>query len=195
MASDSLLLTADFPRTVRGYAPSAVDEFLRSLGSRLDALQNQLDQQAARCEKLTADLSAQAKELAGYRLKEAALAGALVATEQRRAEVEQEAAGLVERAWEEAEGLLAHARAEAEQIVGEARVRADQLVAEARQARQAEEARILDLCAEFDAAVETMRRTLEAHLALLPEPGSTLAELSLGGLAVADAPDSLAQAA
>jgi len=195
MASDSLLLTADFPRTVRGYAPSAVDEFLRSLGSRLDALQNQLDQQAARCEKLTADLSAQAKELAGYRLKEAALAGALVATEQRRAEVEQEAAGLVERAREEAEGLLAHARAEAEQIVGEARVRADQLVAEARQARQAEEARILDLCAEFDAAVETMRRTLEAHLALLPEPGSTLAELSLGGLAVADAPDSLAQAA
>src|SRR5258708_2941296 len=90
MTPETTVLTAEFPRAVRGYSIVAVDDFVSQLGSRLDLLQTRLDEQILRGDRLSEELSRANQAVAEFRNKESALAGALVATEQRREAVRKE---------------------------------------------------------------------------------------------------------
>ena len=58
MATKPFTLSADFPKAVRGYSMLAVDDFVRQMGGRLEALQATADEQTARAEQLADELRA-----------------------------------------------------------------------------------------------------------------------------------------
>src|SRR5437588_6218919 len=133
MSSDQTVLTADFPRAVRGYAPLAVDDFVRQIGERLANMQMQLDELTARAEaegaratRLAQELEAANKKLSGFSEKESAIANAFLSMEQHRGQLEQNL-----------EHERSSLRSQAEQIVTEARTAADQTLEEARQQAEA----------------------------------------------------------
>src|SRR5438132_1314427 len=116
MASELTVLTAEFPRAVRGYAVEAVDEFVEEIGSRLNALQAELTKQAARGDRLASDLANNADELASYREKEKAMATVMIAAEERRAKVEVEAEAKLADAEAAGDEIIKKAKAEAEKV-------------------------------------------------------------------------------
>src|SRR5262245_24680800 len=66
MTTEATILTAEFPRAVRGYATNAVDDFVRQMGERIDTLQVRLEQQAARANHLTKELETANRNLAVF---------------------------------------------------------------------------------------------------------------------------------
>lgn len=222
--NEAAVLTAEFPRAMRGYSPLAVDDFIRQVGERLNIMQAQLDEQTTaaetqtqQIEKLTRALESANSIIGSFSEKETAIASAMVAMEQRRVSVERElenarkisrmeadqqieaarilserqiddARSQVERIVEEARSgadmILNNARVESEAILNDARFNAETLMAHAEAVRLAEEERARQLCADYDATVKRIRRSIESQLALLPTPGETLASLSISGVAV-----------
>jgi cell division septum initiation protein DivIVA len=239
MSTEGNILTADFPRAVRGYSQIAVDDFIRQLGERLETMQHRLNEQTARASGLQSMLDRANRDLAAYVEKEAAISQSVISIEQRRVAVEQEielnrqqavleVQSLRSNARAEVEELLASSRGEAANIVTDAqavadhirasadtdsqdlvntarataeetlenarrladetiqaaRREADETMALARAATEQQADRLRILCQEYDETAGRMRRILEAQLAMLPVPGSTLDNLSLGGIAV-----------
>ena len=97
----------DFRRSVRGYDPAAVDDFLDTVSARMEELVRENVMAAARLESMT-------ESIGNYRVRERAMNEALVSAQQLREEMREQAA-------READLVLREARAEAERIVGEAR--------------------------------------------------------------------------
>lgn len=97
----------DFRRSVRGYDPAAVDDFLEQVAARMEGLVRENLDTAARLSSMTDAIS-------GYRERERAMNEALVSAQQLREDMREQAA-------READLVLREARAEAERIVGEAR--------------------------------------------------------------------------
>jgi len=265
MATKPFVLAVEFPRAVRGYAPLAVDDFVRQIGGRMEALQAQIEEQTSRADRLQRELEAANRNLAAFIEREAAIANALVAAEQRRVSVDQQieldrmnaemecqrlrtetaekAEALLAEARDLAEETLADARAEAQEARATAKAEADQTIQEAQATAQAIEAettercaamsgearsqadailnearssadaivaearRVADetaaamtrdlevrgaqlqaLCMAFEETSSRVRRVLEAQLALLPAPGTTLESLALGDVAVTMSP-------
>ena len=185
MTTNSTVLTADFPRSVRGYSPVAVDDFIRQMGERLETLQAKLDTQTTNAEQLSQELNAAKQKLAAFAEKEAGIAGALVATEQRRIAVERELEKERNNTRLNAEQLIAEANQDREALLDEARRNAEEIAARAEATRLDQEERIRALCAAHDETVARIRQALEAQLSLLPAPGETLASLSISGVAIA----------
>src|SRR5579872_6208784 len=128
MTNETDVLTADFPRAVRGYSQNAVDAFVRQMGARLSTLETRLDEESDRSEQLAQKLDRANKELAAFTAKEAAITKAIVAMEQRRVTVEQELDQERARATAEVEETFASARAEAEKTLAAAREEAEKIV-------------------------------------------------------------------
>jgi len=185
MTTEANVFYAEFPRAVRGYAPNAVDDFVRQIGERLEALQAQLDEQTARADRLEKELSTAKSNLFAFAEKEAAIANALVATEQRRVGVERELENRRAEAEAQAAQFLDEARQEAENIVNEARQRAEEITNRALEACAAQEERLRALYAEYQDTADRIREALEAHLSLLPPPGTAHPNLATpNGVAV-----------
>jgi len=181
MTNDVTVLTADFPKSVRGYSPIAVDDFVREIGARLESLEKQLQEKSSAAEELNKKLQTANNLLAAASAKENAIAGALVAIEQRRVTVEQELEYDRSHSAKLAEQAIAEAQADAEKLTADAEKSAARLLEETRQTRESEEARVSQLRAEYQEIANRIRRALEAQLELLPAPGELF-----GGLAFDD---------
>lgn len=178
MATKSFTLSADFPKAVRGYSMLAVDDFVRQMGARLEALQASVDEQTERAQKLETELRSANSNLEAYISREAAIASAIVTAEQRRVmvdhsiEVDRTAAKLecesiLSQARSEADALLAKANDDSEKIVEEARATGAQYLTDARD----EGDRIL---AESHETAEMLKSESEsASLSTLAEAAST----------------------
>jgi DivIVA domain-containing protein len=175
MSGTDTTLTANFPKAMRGYAPEAVDDFVRQLGERVKALQTQVEEKTSAYDRISADLEATAKSLTVYIEKEQALARGLVDVEQRRVKAEQEIDSdrtiaqdecdkLVAEARVQADRLLADARAEAEKITAGARVDANDILNQASADLKAQEQRLADAQSQFSAFRSEMRNLLETQL-------------------------------
>jgi cell division septum initiation protein DivIVA len=171
MSNQSNVLIADFPRNVRGYSTVVVDEFVRQIGERLVSLQADLQKQTERAERLEKALEQANHNLCAFSEKESAIASALVAMEQRRTAVEQENDAAKKSAKLRAEEIIASAAVEADQIIAQAQDDAQNITAEATARARAQEERYAALCAQYDATLGNIRRTLEDQLAVLPSPG------------------------
>jgi DivIVA domain-containing protein len=121
MTTEGTILTADFPRAVRGYSPIAVDDFVRQLGERLETMQSKLNEQTAKTTGLQNLLTKANKDLAAYIEKEAAISRTIISVEQRRTSAEQE----IELSRQNAAIEIEELRSQAEAEVGELRARAE----------------------------------------------------------------------
>ena len=175
MSGTDTTLTANFPKAMRGYAPEAVDDFVRQLGERVKALQTQVEERTSAYDRISADLEATAKSLTVYIEKEQALARGLVDVEQRRVKAEQEIDSertiaqdecdkLLAEARVQAERLVADARAEAEKITAAARVDANDILNQASDELKTQEQRLADAQSQFAAFRSEMRTLLETQL-------------------------------
>lgn len=239
MTTQGNILTADFPRAVRGYSQIAVDDFVRQLGERLESMQSKLTEQTARAGGLDSLLARANKSLAAFAEKESAISNGIITIEQRRTSVEQEneisrnnaiaeceelrhsaevealelvtnaqtqaadllygvqteanevrsraqidAHDLVRSANESADEILSSAQKLADDTVQSASREAEDALVDARTAAEEQAALLKALCSEYEETAGRIRRELEAQIALLPAPGSTLKTLSLQGVAV-----------
>jgi cell division initiation protein len=131
--------TQEFGRAVRGYARGEVDEFKHRVAEELERLLRERGQYEAR-------LRALHEQLRVFQERERAMNDALVAAQQLRVDVREQAA-------REAELVLREAEAEAERIVGRAR-QEEELV------RQRTEG----AARQFTSYVASFRALLERHL-------------------------------
>lgn len=209
-------LIAEFPIAVRGYSRLAVDDFVRQMGQRLQLLEERLNEQTDRAERLTRELdtlkrqhaqemetltarltaekqtlneqlASVSQDLALYIEKEAAIAGGIIAVEQRRVAVERELEIERTNTQLKMEQILADAQTEADDIVREAKRSSEEMIMLAEAACALQEERLRNLCREYDETAARIRRTLEAHLSLLPDPGELLSSLSIGSMAAVTA--------
>jgi cell division septum initiation protein DivIVA len=188
--NENNVLVAHFPRAAMGYAQGSVDEFVRQIGERLEEMQSRLDQLTDENESLKRHASSGHPSNENTSQREAALANAMLAIEQRKLSVDKEIDSITEQARREAESLKeaakreteglreaakrdtdsirSSAQSEAAQIVVQARIAAEQMIEEAVSATTEEEARLQILCAQYDNTVAEIRRVLEMQLSLIP---------------------------
>src|SRR5207253_1779387 len=114
MSDDLPILTAEFPKSVRGYSVEAVDEFVQEIGERLNALQAELAKQAARGDRLADEVGGMEAELHSFRDKEKAVSSAFIAAESFKAKAESDYEAALEKARGQAEEIMAAAKSEAE---------------------------------------------------------------------------------
>ena len=133
----------DFRRLVRGYDPSAVDNFLDEVAARMEELVRENASLAGRVETMS-------DAIADYRERERAMNEALVSAQQLREDMREQAA-------READLVLREARAEGERIVGDAK-RQVGLALEALRRVQGQRVRFLRL---FRALVERQLNEIE----------------------------------
>lgn len=133
----------DFRRSVRGYDPGSVDDFLEQVAARMEELVRENMETGARLSSMTDAIGA-------YRERERAMNEALVSAQQLREDVR-------EQATREADLVLREARAEAERIVGEARRQATS-AAEALRRLEGQRVRFLRL---FRTLVERQLQEIE----------------------------------
>lgn len=184
MTTQSAVLHTEFPTSVRGYAKPAVDEFVAEMGRRLDAMQARLDTLETANQSLTKELAAATERLQDFLGKEAAIASALVAIEQRRVGVDLELENRRATAQAQIEASLEEARRTAESLLAEAREQCGALVAEAQARVAGEEQRLQALRSEYAETVGRIRKALEAQLALLPNTQSLTDDERLTGSAL-----------
>lgn len=146
----------DFARSMRGYDPARVDEFLELAAERMEELVRENASLSARLEGLSASV-------AEYRERERALNEALVSAQQLREEMR----GQAER---EAELVLREARAQGERIVEDAK-RQVLTAAEALRRVQGQRTRFLRL----------FRALVERQLGEIEEEEGRFRELPRGG--------------
>jgi cell division septum initiation protein DivIVA len=131
MSTEGNILTADFPRAVRGYSQIAVDDFIRQLGERLESMQYKLNEQTARASGLQSALDRANKDLAAYVEKEAAISQSVISIEQRRVAVEEELDLSRQQAALEVQSLRNNANAEVEELLATSRANAANIVTDA----------------------------------------------------------------
>jgi cell division septum initiation protein DivIVA len=144
MKKEPATLIADFPKAVRGYLPSAVDEFVAHMGARLSALQAEVDRQTARADTLQSEVEALKAELAKFKEKEQLLTSAVLSAEHTRQIARTEADAIRKAADDASKQMYAEARAakedaaqKAQQILAEAQNQAAAVKAQAQEAANA----------------------------------------------------------
>ncbi len=155
----------DFRRTMRGYDPDSVDNFLDEVVARMEELVRENS-------TLNARVAGMSDAIAEYREREKAMNEALVSAQQLREDMR-------EQAQREADLALREARAEGERIIADAK-RQVTLALEALRRVQAQRVRFLRL---FRALVERQLSEIEQE----EERTSALARLD----AEVDRPDAL----
>lgn len=128
MTTEGTILTAEFPRAVRGYSPIAVDDFIRQLGERLDAMQTKLNEQTARANGLQNMVTRANKDLAAYVEKESAISKGIITIEERRVTVEREIELSRQNAALEVEELRSGAEAQAQELLTHAQTQAHDVI-------------------------------------------------------------------
>ena len=160
MSSPTLPQT-EFPRSVSGYAPSAVEEYVRLANTRVELMQQQIEQQSAMTarlmdekDRMSAELELARHQMAASLDKEVSIASAILMTEQRRVQIEQEMETERASARVEIEQMRAQAQAEANHLTEQAKEQADaeRLQAEELKARTREQADAQQRQAELTAA-------------------------------------------
>lgn len=141
----------DFRRTVRGYDPELVDDFLDMVAERLEELVKQNVALSERTEQLE-------EQIGSFREREKALNEALVTAQQLRAEAEDQA------------------RREAELVRREAENRAESIVEEGRRSLRDLKREIEMLATRKRQFIKGFRALLEKHLSELEVDEGRLAE-------------------
>ena len=148
MSSPTLPQT-EFPRAMSGYAPSAVEEYVRLANTRVELMQQQIEQQSAMTarlmdekDRMTAELERARQQMTASLEKEVSIASAILMTEQRRVQIEQEMEEERSAARVEIEQIRAQAQADADHLMAQAKEQADaeRLQAEEWKARAKEQA-------------------------------------------------------
>jgi DivIVA domain-containing protein len=154
----------DFRRTMRGYDPELVDDFLDLVADRLEQLVRDnltLQDRVAR----------QDDQVKDYRDRERALTEALVSAQEMREEVRRQAAREAElatrSAHQEAEQLRTQAEEEVRRLRSSAQTEASQVLASLRDERQREEEAVRRLRARQQEFLSSYRVFLEQELAEL----------------------------
>ena len=156
MSSPTLPQT-EFPRAMSGYAPSAVEEYVRLANTRVELMQQQIEQQSAMTarlmdekDRMSAELELARRQMASSLDKEVSIASAILMTEQRRVQIEQEM-----------ETERAAARAENEQIRAQAQAEAEHLMAQATEQADAQRLQAEDRLAQAKEQVDAQQRQVE----------------------------------
>ena len=129
----------EFRRTVRGYASDDVDDFRERVAEAVEKLLRERTQLEERLNNFK-------EQLRAFRERERAMNDALLAAQQLRGEVEE------------------NARREAELIVREARTQSDEIIAGAREQEAKLQNDIVAAQRQFSAYVSAFRRLLERHM-------------------------------
>lgn len=187
------LLSVEFPRSVRGYSTTSVDEFVKDMGNRLSALQEELIKRDQACDKMQSELSGSIKKLDEFKTKEGAIANAMVALQQQRISMELEMDNLRKSAEQDAEQVRSTARAEADSMLAEVERKAEEMILLAKAKCDEQEEKYRQLCDSFMITANRIRKTLEAQMALLPHSDSELPEFGIS--AIASDMESITQAA
>ncbi|MGC8667794.1 MAG: DivIVA domain-containing protein [Chthonomonadales bacterium] len=172
MNKEPAKLIADFPRAVRGYLPSAVDEFVAHMGARLTSLQAELDRQTSRADTLQSELADAKAELAKLREKEQLITSAVLSAEHTRQTARAEADAIRKAADDASKQMYAEARAakedaarKVEHMLAEAEAQAQAIEAKAREAADAimEQAKASARAMEAQASQRAEQIIAEAH--------------------------------
>jgi|GEM_PF-3434466 DivIVA domain-containing protein len=193
MNLDQNLMSVEFPRAVRGYSTASVDEFVKDMGNRLSALQEELNKREQACEKIQSELDETRKQLDDYKSKESAIANAMVALQQQRIAMESEMDNLRRNTEQEAEQVRSAARNEAASMLAEVERKAEEMILQAKAKCDEQEEKYRQLCDSFMITANRIRKTLEAQMALLPENNTELPEFGIS--AIASDVESITQAA
>lgn len=116
--SENNVLIAHFPRAAMGYAQSAVDDFVRQIGERLEEMQIRLDELSEQNDALNKQAVIAKKEPEYDSSREVALANAMLAIEQRKLTVDIEIEGLREQARRDIEATKEATRRETDALRG-----------------------------------------------------------------------------
>lgn len=169
MSTSPEVLTAQFPKAVRGYAPEAVDDFVRQIGDRLDSMQTQLDRSEGETNRLRKELESTQTNLVALLGREQAIANGIVIAEQRKLEVENEVELIRAEAELERRRVVEGGMDEAGRIIEEAKRRADEILAEAENRTQDQNHRLENLSSQYEQMAAQLRKQLESQLALLSD--------------------------
>ncbi len=183
MNQDENHLSVEFPRTVRGYSTTSVDEFVKDMGNRLSALQEELNKRDQACEKIQCELNDTRKQLDDYKFKEGAIANAMVALQQQRISMESDMDHLRKCADQDAEQVRSAARTEADSMLADVERKAEEMVLQAKAKCDEQEEKYRQLCDSFMITANRIRKTLEAQMALLPDSNSELPEFGISAIA------------
>ena len=179
MSSPTLPQT-EFPRAMSGYAPSAVEEYVRLANTRVELMQQQIEQQSAMTarlmdekDRMTAELELARHQMTASLEKEVSIASAILMTEQRRVQIEQEMEEERSASRVEIEQIRAQAQVDAERLMAQAREQADteRLQAEELKARAREQADAQQRQAEL-----TAMQALQHQQDMAAERAKALAE-------------------
>ncbi len=137
--SNANLPQTEFPRAMSGYAPSAVEEYVRLANTRVELMQRQIEQQSAMTARLmdeknrmSAELETARNQMASSLEKEVSIASAILMTEQRRVQIEQEMEGERNAARLESERITAQAQSDAARLTAQAREQSEAVAAQAK---------------------------------------------------------------
>lgn len=200
MNSEPNVLCASFPRSMRGYTVSSVDEFVKDMGRRLYELQTAMEAANSECENLREELRESRLRTNAYSDREAALANAAISIEQHRTAVELQmkseldnaatrAKQILDSATDNAAAYRLQSETDAAEIIADAKNRSEEMIHLADIKCRQEQERLRSLCVEYDATASRMRRTLEAQLSLLPEQGIMLSDINFSISATAAVQD------
>lgn len=128
----------DFRRTMRGYDPAMVDDFL-------DLVADRLDQLVRETMALSERVGREDQQIAEYRERERALTEALVTAQEMREEIRQQTSREAEVVRQGAEQEVAALRAAVEEEIAALREAAEKEAAEVRRAAQQEAAQLRSL--------------------------------------------------
>jgi DivIVA domain-containing protein len=168
MDQEQNILNVEFPRGMRGYSVSAVDQFMSDFGERLRVMQAKLEEHESETSRLRSELEEAAAKLQAYQEKENALASAMVALEQRKISVERELDADRSRARNQANDILESAKSDADNLLADTERKAAEMIEDAQGKCEAEEQRYTQLCASYAHMADQIRRAIETQLALLP---------------------------
>ena len=193
MDQEQNILNVEFPRGMRGYSISAVDQFMSDFGERLRVMQAKLEENESETSRLKSELHDAASKLLAYQEKENALLSAMVALEQRKISVERELDADRLRAHTQANDILESAKNDADNLLAETERKAAEMITEALGKCEAEEQRYAELCASYAHMADQIRRAIETQLALLP-PDDDNGNISVSAITRTSS-EALAQAA
>ena len=175
--SNATLPQTEFPRAMSGYAPSAVEEYVRLANSRVELMQRQIEQQSAMTarlmdekDRMSAELESARRYMASSLEKESSIASAILMTEQRRVQIEQEMEVERSAARAEIERVTAQAQTEAAQTTLQARAQAEAQRKQVEEIEQQFAQHQQDMAAERAAAfadAEKMRAQAKTEIAAM----------------------------
>ncbi|HLJ57947.1 MAG TPA: hypothetical protein VKT77_23110 [Chthonomonadaceae bacterium] len=173
-----------FQKSIHGYNVGQVDDYIRKLNSRLEAVLSQVHAETVRADQSKRLLEQMTAEMETIRRRAADAEKREVAALEGQKRAEEEAGRLVdelkharEKVRAELEAALADARFERDAVIEEERQDAEAIVAEARRAAQAQVAESQRLVESMQNDVTRMMSEVETMRALTTDDGAAYDEM------------------